>query len=238
MDIEFKCLNCLKQSSAIRFGKQNPPKYCCVECYLEHKKAKVTLYGVSNCEKCGKVFKWKRPKHQGPAKLCSNKCKPKYYSEKESLDHQIKMYNERVVKNTEGCWGWTGTTDSTQGYSRIRNKRKNISAHRISWIIHRGEIPEGKQINHHCDNRRCTNPYHLYLGTQQENDADRMKRNRQAKGSRNAAAKLNEQQVLEIKKNLKQGFSYKEIQEIYHISNATVSNISTEKNWKHVILPE
>lgn len=191
------------------------------------------MYGISKCEKCGKEFKWKRPSHQIKAKLCSNKCKPKYYNDKESLEYKIKLYNERVVKK-EGCWDWLGIIDTNQGYAKVQFKRENISAHRLSWIIHYGDIPKDKQINHHCDNRKCTNPEHLYLGTQKQNEEDKLKRNRQAKGSINGSAKLNEYQVKEIKELLREGKSQYFLSEKYNISYPTINNIKNEKSWRHV----
>jgi hypothetical protein len=72
-----------------------------------------------------------------------------------------------------GCWPWTGKI-ATNGYGYL----DNMLAHRASWLIHHGPIPEGLQVLHHCDNPRCVNPDHLWLGTQADNVADMMAKGR------------------------------------------------------------
>lgn len=79
-------------------------------------------------------------------------------------------------KSNNECWNWIGAC--CRGYGLIRINRKNILSHRFSWGIHFGRIPEGLCVLHECDNRRCVNPNHLFLGTNQDNVDDKVNKNR------------------------------------------------------------
>lgn len=69
------------------------------------------------------------------------------------------------------CWEWLGSFD-TDGYARFGAEGKYHRGSRVSWVIHRGEIPAGLSVLHSCDNRGCCNPDHLFLGTQDDNVKD------------------------------------------------------------------
>lgn len=78
----------------------------------------------------------------------------------------------RVKKTISGCWLWQGCVNTT-GYGMVSwAGRKNIVAHRLSWTIVNGPIPEGLNALHKCDTPRCVNPEHIFLGTQKDNAAD------------------------------------------------------------------
>ena len=86
---------------------------------------------------------------------------------------------DRIILDTKtGCWNWALYKDK-DGYGGMKRKGKIYRAHRKSWITFKGEIPEGLHVLHHCDNPKCINPDHLYIGTHQDNMDDMVKRGRQ-----------------------------------------------------------
>ena len=94
-------------------------------------------------------------------------------------------YWSKVIK-TDGCWGWSGATKSAPGFrygvlhTGPRGASREELAHRISWVLHNGPIPEGLLVLHHCDNPPCSRPDHLFLGTHEDNARDRDRKGRGA----------------------------------------------------------
>jgi len=87
-----------------------------------------------------------------------------------------RFYN-KILKSESGCWLWQASSRGN-GYGAFKYKNKTIDAHRVSWILHYGEIPENMHVCHKCDIRRCVNPSHLFLGTHSDNMKDCYKKKR------------------------------------------------------------
>lgn len=152
---------------------------------------------------------------------------------------EVDRFWKYVTKLTEDeCWPWDGSI-SHNGYGVIYIGRKMMRAHRVSFLIHGGVIPDGLWVCHHCDNRKCCNPKHLYTGTAQDNTDDMVAkgRSRHPKGSEHPCAKMSEAQVEEIKRLLADGVSTGEVAKRFNLRRPHVYQIASGQKWKHV-LPE
>lgn len=94
---------------------------------------------------------------------------------KQSPEIRFLRYINKYGPNS--CWIWTGA--SSKGYGVFKSKDKTGSAHRYSYELHKGQIPSGLFVCHHCDNPICVNPAHLFLGTASDNMQDKLKKQRQ-----------------------------------------------------------
>lgn len=103
------------------------------------------------------------------------------------------------ISKTEDCWNWIGAIDKILGYGTCTSTRSGGKAHRLSWEVHNGKIPDGLFVLHSCDNRRCVNPEHLWLGTQKENQQDAINKNRSSRGERNGMSILKAVDVRRIR---------------------------------------
>jgi len=152
-----------------------------------------------------------------------------------------------AVGNPDECWMWTATL-TPSGYGQLRDAEgKKVNAHRISYILHYGPVPDDCDVCHSCDAncppgdisyRRCVNPAHLWAGTRSENIQDMHRKGRQSRldrrGAQGANTKLKESDVLQIRALHAQGLAPIEIARQFNITNSHVVGIVKRRTWSHI----
>lgn len=151
-----------------------------------------------------------------------------------------KRFEEKVAK-TEGCWIWIACKNSA-GYGTIKRGKENgggmAYAHRVSYELFNGQVPEGACVLHSCDNPSCVNPAHLRVGNQSENIREMYSKgrctSRKKIPSENVhSAKLTKQQVIEIREKYRsRQVSMRQMSRDYAVSHSTIAKIVHFRGWK------
>lgn len=167
------------------------------------------------CSNCLAMFSFGVPGRK--PKYCSDKCK----------------VLGRVSRDANGCWIWQGPR-LPKGYGRVSlTGVKSCAAHRVSYRLFVGPIPDGMFVCHRCDVPSCVNPQHLFVGTAAENNADRDMKGRHVAprvfGEASVHAKLKRAEVIAIRADTRK---YTEIAANYNVSPSTVCNIKKGKRRK------
>lgn len=177
------------------------------------------------CYYCGNGFN--RPyglsaKQWSKRCFCSLKCSGKF----ERVSRLTAFERNFREGPSDKCWEWTGSRWSN-GYGRFCRPRYSI-AHRVSWELYCGEIPDGMNVLHRCDNPCCVNPSHLFLGTDLDNMRDKVAKERSARGEQHGRAFLTEDAVRRIRDDHQ---AQRKIATEYGVSQSTVSRIKHGEQW-------
>lgn len=135
---------------------------------------------------------------------------------------RVAEFWRRITVDANGCWNWTGTIKSS-GYGTFFFRRRQWSAHRLAWLLHHGELPD-LFVCHRCDNPKCINPEHLFLGTHAENMADYAAKDRGRTRHRTPAEK---QRILDA---VRDGMTLDEAAARYNVTVAYIHRIRYQLN--------
>lgn len=133
------------------------------------------------------------------------------------------------------CWQWKG--GQIRGYGGFRLDGKLTGAHRVSWKLFKGPIPDGLCVLHECDNKLCVNPDHLFTGTQKQNSENMVGKNRHAAGTKHPLAKLDNDKVRYIWKTYRpytKGSGTGAIAAKLGVSRRAVRNVLNRQSWTGV----
>lgn len=178
------------------------------------------------CPVCGTEF---RAYPSDPQKFCSISCGLRG----RWLGVTAESFFWQQVEKTESCWLWRGPVHYS-GYGVFLFDHRRYQAHRFSWQLAHGEIPDGLHVLHHCDVRACCRPDHLWLGTDLDNMRDRDEKGRGAshRGEKNGRAKLTDDQAREIR--AARGVKGTDLARKYGVSPTRIARIRNGKEWRHL----
>ena len=148
----------------------------------------------------------------------------------------LKLKLLRRCRRNHDCWEWQGSR-VPKGYGSMWAWGRLWRAHRLSWTLWRGGIPDGVLVLHKCDNPPCVNPEHLFLGTAQDNANDCSSRGRRkpAVGEAASKSKLTASDVYKILDLYEAGEkSKRQIAREYGVDHASINKIADGSNWKHL----
>lgn len=231
MPVQCTCQRCGK-SFAVKPNLAAKAKYCSRDCYFPHRHVQHERV----CRGCGKVFFLSNNRaNQGRGVYCTSVCRRgSTMPERPKLPAVDRLMNNRRIDPDTGCWEWTlGLT--TSGYGKLKFQRRTVLAHRLSaqcFLSH--PLDDPLRVLHRCDNPRCFNPDHLFIGTNADNTADMHAKGRAPVGSTRPQAKLREIDIPGIRERLAIGESKAAIAYDYGVSAGAIWAIASGRNWKHV----
>ena len=225
---------CRKCSKSFDYNKNDNKRgiFCSIDCFKDSRNKKES----KQCLFCFKHLLFYKRNDRKEQNCCSLSCRTKLKFKKLNDELNLKSYEQKkeIIKKRfenyiikkDGCWEWK--IAKVQGYGVFKFNRKMYKAHRISWELHFGEIPKDKFVLHKCNNKECSNPDHLYLGSYIENRIDL------ANSGTSKQKLLNKDQIIKIKKLLNIGVPCNRISKDFNIRYATILSLKKGKTWKEI----
>ena len=233
-------------------------KYCCRGCYVKASSAKIAAAHVSKpCEHCGQPITgpvWKVEKARYCSVACTNKAKVQ--------DVGKRFWSKVDECGPDECWEFAAV--GTDGYGKFWYRGRSVHASRMSYELTHEPVPDDMCVCHKCDNPRCVNPSHLFLGSNRDNSQDMLSKNRAAignehwtrkrpekvrrgdqhvsrtnpeclrRGSRHPNSKLNEDAVKAIRQRAESGETLTSLAREFGVTPTTTCSIVKRKTWTHV----
>jgi len=138
------------------------------------------------------------------------------------------------VQKGEGCWEWQAST--ARGYGQmgtmVGGRHVTYRAHRLSWAVHNGPVPQGMDVCHRCDNPPCVRPDHLFVATRQGNLADASDKGRTASGVRNGHSRLSAVDVARIRERVALGERSSDVAADTGVSYSHVRDLINHRRWR------
>lgn len=196
------------------------------------------IQSVSTCQKLGKgeALKKRRYSVPRPKKTVSAEEDPEtlqnFWS---AIDKNGREPQTIIYKDLQGpCWRWKKCLNKA-GYGRIGGVNRML-AHRFSWLIHYGKIPDGMEVCHKCNNPECVRPDHLYVGTHGDNVRQSIVEGRlvRDRGEQHSVSVLTEEIVVSLRRLYSSGNSTTELSATFGLDAGTIYQCIVGKTWKHV----
>lgn len=134
---------------------------------------------------------------------------------------------QQKIDSSGDCWEWTGSTLNNSGYGQFKVGAKNQLAHRVAYTFRNGSVPDGLDVLHKCDNPKCVNPDHLFIGSHKDNMVDKTKKGR-------TPSKLKPADIPIIRALLADKKSLCSIAKLYGVSHNTIGDIKHRITWTHI----
>lgn len=150
-----------------------------------------------------------------------------------------RFWSKVNIGQPNDCWEFH-TRKRGEDYGYFSIALRSVRAHRVAYQITYGSIPKGLNVCHHCDNKSCCNPNHLFLGNHSDNARDLVSKGlfhpkgTQIFGEANANSKLREDDVKTIRDSVKNGVKRKILAAQYGVTVSTIGDIVRKKNWSHI----